>query len=351
MKRKLITWLGILVLPILCTGCQLMPEEETFQEPPVLHSYEIKEYAQETVMRGDLILGMTVNCTYMAAKQEKLGFDLGGEYIDQIYVSQGQQVEKGQLLAELQYDNLKEEITAMEYECKVLKLKQKHILEQQTLEMQQEDSETVAARYEKQIQEAADELYIAELKLEELQKNLQQRQIYAGMDGTVVYVKQLRDGIRSTSGEEVVTIADIDTNVFQVQGEEAQYFAPGMHTTVQCGKTTYEVDVVDAAELGLTEQQTENESEDQQAAYLRLSQPDPTLEDGKHGKVEVVLEKRSDVLYVPDGAVKKADGKELVYTLDENGLRVMQNVETGLKTEDYVEIISGLEEGDPVIMG
>lgn len=347
MKKKFFRWLGFLVLPVLCTGCQLMPEEETFQDAPVLYSYEIKEYPQESVMRGDLVLSMAVNCTYMAANQEQLGFEVSGEYIDQIYVSKGQQVQTGQLLAELQYGDLKEAITAAEYEYKVLKLKQEHILENQSLDQLQEDSDTVAKRYEAQLQEVADEIYIAELQLEKLKEDLQQRQIYAGMDGTVIEVKNVRDGERSTSGETVITIADIDTNVFLVQSEDAQYFTPGTQTTVQCGKTTYEVEVVEAAQLGIAELSQENED----AAYLRLTQPDLTLEDGKKGKTEVVLEKRSDVLYVPKGTVKKADGKELVYTLDENGLRVMQHVETGLRTEEYIEIISGLEEGDTVIIG
>ena len=350
MKKKLIRWLGILVLPVLCTGCQLMPEEETFQDAPVLYSYEIKEYAQETVVRGDLIHSTTVNCTYMAAKQEQLSFELGGEYIDKIYVSEGDKVQKGQLLAELQYDNLQEEITEAEYACKVLKLQKKHILENQSLDLQLGDSDSVEERYKKQLQEVEDEIYLADLQLEELKKALAQRQIYAGMDGTVIQVKQVREGARSTVGETVLTIADIDTNVFLVRGEEAQYFEPGTYTEVRCGKTMYEVDVVDAAELGLAEQET-MKTEDEPTAYLKLRQPDPTLEDGKKGKVEVVLEKRSDVLYIPAGAVKKADGKQLVYTLDENGLRIMQNVETGMKTEDYIEIISGLEEGDPVILG
>ena len=347
MRKKFIAWFCTLLLPILCTGCQLVPEEEMYQEPPVLYSYETKEYVKEKVVRGELVLKTTVNCTYMAAKQEQLGFELGGEYIDQIYVSEGQQVQKGDLLAELVYDNLKEEILAMEYECERLRLQKEHLLENISLDQQIEDFDLVESRYAKELQEAEDTIYVAELRLEELKTDLQKRQIYAGMDGTVIQVKRIKEGARSTSGEIVITNADIDTNVFMVEGEEARYFTPGMHTTVKCGKNMYEVVVAEAAELGLTEYQQDNEL----VAYLRLNQPDPTLEDGKKGKIEVILETRSDVLYVPKGAVKTADGKKLVYMLDENGLRVMQNVEIGLKTDEYIEIISGLEEGDSIIIG
>ena len=40
----------------------------------------------------------------------------------------------------------------------------------------------------------------------------------------------------------------------------------------------------------------------------------------------------------------------MVYMLNEEGLRVMQEVVTGLENETCVEIVSGLSEGDSVIL-
>ena len=68
------------------------------------------------------------------------------------------------------------------------------------------------------------------------------------------------------------------------------------------------------------------------------------------GSVNVVLDQREDVLYVDRKAVKTADGKYFVYMLDENGLRTRKEITTGLETGNYVEIVSGLTEGDSVIL-
>ena len=355
--RKFTPWLIASAIPFLLTGCQLMPEEEALKTPPVIHSYEVEHYAQSAVMRGDLALSIIVDCTYRAARQEELSFDLGGEYIDIVYVSEGQQVSAGDLLAELRYDNLKEEIAAKEHELAVLGVQKEHILENQELELRRQeliqkepDTETEVQTelqaYAEQLQEVEDALHIEQLRLDELKNDLRQRQIYAGIDGSFLYVIIFEVGEFSVRGVKFVSVADMDTNVFIVKGEEVQYFPAGMQAVVMYKNKEYAVTAVDASELGLTEAEQGQEP----AAYLRLEQPDPELEDGKRGTVEVTLEQRSDMLYVEKEAVKTANGERLVYKLDENGLKIMQKVVTGLETDKYVEIISGLEEGELIIL-
>lgn len=433
MRKNWMAWLGFIIAPILCTGCQIMPEEEELKTAPVIRSYEVEEYEQSTVMRGDLILSMTVDCVYVAAKQEALSFSLGGEYIDKLYVSEGQEVRAGELLAELKYDNLKAQISEQEYALEIRKVQKSNILENRNLDLSRQDTvlsgldaqmeslmaqiesydeqislyraskrggepgnmssrsvsiggepddmsdeseevtdieqqkaalteqvsaiiaqkqeqqkqrESVVKSYEKQLQEVEDSLYIGQLRLEELKDDLKQRQIYAGIDGTVTYVREIDEGDRSVLGERFITIADMDTNVFTVSGEDAQYFTVGMQVSILCGKTEYTAEVVEASAFGLAKPQ----QGDEPVAYLRLSQPDPTLEDGKRGRIELTLDQRKDVLYVDKSAIKTANGEQLVYMLDENGLRTMQKVVTGLTNNDYAEIISGLKEGDRVII-
>ena len=42
--------------------------------------------------------------------------------------------------------------------------------------------------------------------------------------------------------------------------------------------------------------------------------------------------------------------RKIVYVEDENGIRGVRDVETGLVTDKYIEIVSGLKEGDSVIV-
>lgn len=392
MRRKFLWALIIMTMSFIYVSCGIMPEEEELPAAPVIRSYEAEEYQQTTVIRGDLVLDKTVRCIYASARQEMYSFPLGGLYIDKIYVSEGDLVKKGDLLAELETGNLMEQISDREYALKALKLEQANLPERQSLELARQDAviesmneqieklmtqaeiadreeekrkfvdqanETLIGRleledkledlreaHERQLQEMADSVYIAGMRLKELKEELRERQIYAGINGTIVYVQQIKEGERSVKGRDIVTIADLDMVVFTVKGDDAQYFPAGMQVTVLCGRKEYPAQVVEASELGLAQSPEDSDL----IAYLQLLQPDPTLENGVSGSVNVVLDQREDVLYVDRKAVKTADGKYFVYMLDENGLRTRKEITTGLETGNYVEIVSGLTEGDSVIL-
>ena len=113
MRKK---WLPILagIVLLSCTSCAILPEEEELPAAPVVRDYEVEEYEQTPVLRGDLQLSQKVSCTYRPAKAEDLSFALGGEYISAVYVETGQTVKKGQLLAELEQGNIDEQIEAQE---------------------------------------------------------------------------------------------------------------------------------------------------------------------------------------------------------------------------------------------
>lgn len=391
MRRNIVQLLALAIIPFVCTACQIMPVEEELPSAPVIRAYEAEEYEQTPVMRGDLILSKTVKCTYVSAKQESLSFSLGGMFIDKVYVSVGQQVRAGELMAELEQGDLLEQISNQEYVIEVLQANKSNILENQELEAQRQDAviagmeeqlaslieqmkdcdeqtketltqqasavvvkkqaqeeakEAANEAYEDQLLEVEDSLYIEGLRLEELQETLRERQIYAGIDGTVTYLLKIKEDDRSVKGKTVFTISDLDTTVFTVEGENAQYFPVGTEVTLVCNKKEYMACAVDASEFGITKQQ----EDDSPVAYLQLVQPDPTLEDGDKGSIQLILDQRKDVLYVARDAIRSADGEQFVYMLDEDGLRIMQKVTTGLEAGEYIEITGGLAEGDSVII-
>ena len=210
----------------------------------------------------------------------------------------------------------------------------------------EEQREGIEEAYERQLQEAEDSVYIAQLRLKELQEELQERQIYAGIDGTVTYLQKVKEGDRSVKGKVFVTVADLDTVVFTVKGKSAEYFPVGSTVTVLYEKKEFPAQAVEPSSLGLAQQQEGEES----MAYLQLLQPDPSLENGVSGTIRVTLDYREDVLYVNKKAIKTADGGQFVYMLDEDGLRIRREVVTGLECGDYIEIMDGLAEGESVII-
>jgi macrolide-specific efflux system membrane fusion protein len=74
------------------------------------------------------------------------------------------------------------------------------------------------------------------------------------------------------------------------------------------------------------------------------------LYDGLSATVAVVYERREDVLAVPSAAITTTDGVSTVTRIDENGDEVDVEVTVGETADTFTEILSGLVEGDEVVM-
>jgi HlyD family secretion protein len=69
---------------------------------------------------------------------------------------------------------------------------------------------------------------------------------------------------------------------------------------------------------------------------------------GMNASVNVIVEEKTNTLYLPVAAVRINRGKAYVQVL-ENGQVVQKEVEVGVRTNDRYEILSGLNENDQVI--
>lgn len=74
------------------------------------------------------------------------------------------------------------------------------------------------------------------------------------------------------------------------------------------------------------------------------------LYDGLSATVDIVYERRTDVLAVPSAAVTTTDGVSTVTQLDEDGEEVEVEVTVGETAGTYTEILGGLAEGDEVVV-
>ena len=89
---------------------------------------------------------------------------------------------------------------------------------------------------------------------------------------------------------------------------------------------------------------------EQQLFSLAEGAETATIEVGTVGSIVAVVDRRSQVLCVPAAAIHSADGGEYVYVLGEDQMRAVKWVETGLHGDETVEVLSGLAEGERVIL-
>ncbi len=75
-----------------------------------------------------------------------------------------------------------------------------------------------------------------------------------------------------------------------------------------------------------------------------LLKPDMTA------NVSIMMETREDVLTVPNAAIRREGGKRVIY-VEVDGQFTPRPVETGLRDASHTEVLSGVREGDMVLVG
>jgi HlyD family secretion protein len=80
-----------------------------------------------------------------------------------------------------------------------------------------------------------------------------------------------------------------------------------------------------------------------------LDESDPELRTGMNCKVEIIVARYDDAVYVPVHTVNRVDGKPTVYILKDDGTMEPRQVEIGLDNNSMVRVVSGLKEGELVV--
>lgn len=65
--------------------------------------------------------------------------------------------------------------------------------------------------------------------------------------------------------------------------------------------------------------------------------------------VKLITAQQSNTLYIPEKAVFEKDGVDHVLTIKDNKLK-MQPIRVGIENDDFIQILSGLQEGDQIVI-
>lgn len=343
------------------SSCALLPEEETLRTAPVIRSYQPPVYKLAQVERGDLVEVTKITCRYVPVQTERLSFALGGEYVDKLFVQVGDTVEAGQLVAQLQLGNLEERIADAQNSIAGLEIQMEYLEQQHALDARRQEitgaklsaQERLAAEeklregFAQEMKKLQDDLHLQTMKLENLQRELADRQVRAPFAGTITSVSRLKEGDVSEFGTGIMTLVDSTMSLFRAETKHWQLFQPGDEYDIIVKNVPYPAVVADEESLGLEPQ---NRQEGKNAyVYFVLKETAFELKDGAAGSVEMVLSEHHDVLHLPREAISEAEEQAIVYYLREDGMKAWRAVETGVTIDGRTEILSGLSEGDSVI--
>jgi len=82
-----------------------------------------------------------------------------------------------------------------------------------------------------------------------------------------------------------------------------------------------------------------------------VSNPDLILMPGMYATARLPLERKAGALAVPVQAISREEGKATVYGVGTDGKILDRPVQIGIETSDMVEVLSGLQEKDLVVVG
>jgi RND family efflux transporter MFP subunit len=83
---------------------------------------------------------------------------------------------------------------------------------------------------------------------------------------------------------------------------------------------------------------------------VELTNPSHILMPGMYAEATLTLERRNAALVLPPQAVSQANGQAEIFLVDPNNTLRERKVVIGMQTPTEIEIVSGLNEGDRVVI-
>lgn len=330
-KKYRIVW-AVMFLLLFLQGCGLMKREEEIRvmrygEKTVQEDVEIA-----VVLKGDLV---SENNIFVYCEREtgsSLSFGVSGIRYDEFYVSKGDEVSRGELLAKLECDDYLEQKEAAQYDLQRIDIELKQ-LDSDFLNygMSKKDYERRRADYENQ-------KLVLNQRIEELSVYISERYIYADMDGIV---KEMAEVGSQDVSEEGMVIIELTGGEREFRGNTAdtRKLVVGENYSLTLDGEIYEV---------VLEKMDEGENGDTQVIFTFADGKDYPIT-AERGVVRYVVEEAKDVLYIPINAVSKSGERYYVYFLNEAGLREIKEISVSDSYGDYYVVTAGLAEGEEII--
>lgn len=339
--------------------------------PPPATARVTRDTIQETVLATGII---------EANQLVSVGARVSGQ-VETLAVKLGQNVAAGDLIAQIDSQDqqnavLQAQAALANIEAQIAATRAR--LSQSKLDLNREEellmsnftsTESVEAAglnvqvYEAELKALQAQLSSAEVNVSNMQIALQRTSIHAPISGTVVAIVvdegQTVNAAQSTPT--IVKIADLDTMLVKAEISEADIVQvqPGQAVTFTIlGEHDREFHAeVREVEPAPSEIETSDTISSDEAVYynalLEVENPQHLLRIGMTTQVSIILDSADDVLSIPSAALQAApQGRHLVQVYNpDTEERSMKPVEVGLNNDVKAAILSGLSEGEQVIIG
>ena len=301
--------------------------------------------------RGTVLPRLQAPGSILARRTSEIGAEVTGR-IDRILVDVGDRVETGDLLLEIERSTFEAAVRQAEAALELARaerrqtesdlerareLRQKAVLSEQGLE--QIETQFAVARAREQQAEAA--LVIA-------QENLARTRVVAPYAGTVA--RRLADeGTTARTMPQTIVIELQETGDL----EAVAALPESVHARVHVGDRALLTvaglpDPVETRVMSVAD--TIDSMTRTFLVRMRVPNPDHRLKAGVFARVEILSDSQVDTLLIPRDAVRSEAGRTSVLVV-RDGEALEVPVRLGIVSEDAIEVLSGIDEGEEVIVG
>ena len=349
---------------------------------------EQTSYLTEVVQRGDIEKNVVATGSIESINTVDVGAQVSGK-VTRLYVTLGQQVNKGDLIADIDsttqinmLNTRKAELAG--YQAQLIARKTAYDVAQSNynrlskLYSQKATSLDILNTAKSTLDNAKAEMNViqenikqAEIEVNTAETNVGYTKITAPIDGTVISIP-ISEGQTVNSNQTTPTIVKIaDLSKMRIKPEISE----GDITKVKAGqsvsftilsdnKKVYQakIDSVDPATTTINDNSSNSSSSGSSSssnssssavyyyANIVVDNPDQVLRIGMTTENNIKIAEAKNVLFVPNMAVQIQNGKTFVSVLNGNNQPEQREVEIGIQNDYQTEIKSGVAEGEEVIV-
>jgi len=348
-KRRIVTIAICLICVGIVLGVVLSRGTRSEATPPTVD-----------VRRGDIVKTVFVDGNLVMPNKAYLSFGVAGT-VTEVLVEEGNNVTKGQVLAKLDAASLESAVKIAELQVKIAQEQVKQAQAQYeiaslNLKNAATPSQEKVLREQVDIAEASWSaarlsLEIAKLNLESAKLNLEKAIIVAPFDGVVADITITEGQQISTAALATPAISLVDTSKIEMSGfvdeldiaivklgQEANITLDALPDEEVKGKVSF-----------ISPTGTNRAGVISYATTITLENLPEQLRDGMSATAEVIVERRDNVLMIPNKAIQGSWENPIVQVLADGQIE-RREISLGLSDGTNTEVLSGLEEGEKVVI-
>lgn len=350
-RRRMRTAAAVLLASALAvSGCALLPDEGEEEVLPEITPPQISKKPEYEVTTATLESRVQAIGKIMSEQEETLFFTLDGKRLRELNVKPGDQVEAGQVIAELDVDDMERDLRNKRLQFRRSETSMKETLRNRD-EMDPLYFEEAVIAFEEQRQAIID-----------LEEEIGKAVLRAPFSGTVVQV-HVEKGSLVNAYDPICIIAD--TNRLVVTADfsktDLEKIAVGMPAVVDIngvGKVDGTVKTLPIAKedddnsggrFGYPPQQKQRPERPEDYVQVDIGGVPEGVNRGTPLSVNVITNRKENAIVIPPSALRTIGSRTYVQVVEPDGSKREVDVAVGQQTATMVEILEGLKPGQKVV--